>query len=81
MAAAERGIPERVSRARAALARTLASADGLVGVGIGARPGGEFEILVLVREPGCEAALRAPRTHLGCPVRVEISGPPRRQRG
>lgn len=73
--------PERARRARASLARMLADAPGLVGVGIGADEGGGPEILVLVREEGCEAARRAPAEHGGCRVRVEVSGPPRRLRG
>jgi hypothetical protein len=74
-------IPERVERARVSLARRLREADGLVGVGIATRAKGEIELLVLVRAAGCEAERRAPASYQGCPVRVEISGQPRKQLG
>jgi hypothetical protein len=74
-------IPERVERARLSLARRLEEADGLVGVGVAARAKGELELLVLVRAAGCEAERQAPASHQGCPVRVEVSGRPRKQPG
>ncbi len=72
-------VPPRAERARAAVARRLEGAQGLVGVGIGSDAGGRKEILVLVTERGCEAERLAPREEGGCCVRVEVSGPPRRQ--
>jgi hypothetical protein len=74
-------IPTHVERARVSLSRRLEEADGLVGVGIAARAKGELELLVLVRAAGCEAERRAPASYQGCPVRVEISGRPRKQPG
>jgi hypothetical protein len=72
-------IPARVERARVSLARRLEEADGLVGVGIAAGAKGDLELLVLVRAAGCEAEQQAPPSHQGCPVRVEVSGRPRKQ--
>jgi hypothetical protein len=61
------------------VARLLADAEGLVGVGIGAEAGGQEEILVLVQSTDCDAARLAPPRCEGCRVRVEVSGKPRRQ--
>jgi hypothetical protein len=79
MMASERKIPRSVSQARESLARRLEGAGGLVGVGVGAGDGGGFELLVLVLDVGCEAARRAPASHQGCMVRLEVTPPPRRQ--
>ena len=77
--AAPGSIPDRVERARVSLARRLEETDGLVGVGIAAGAGGELELLVLVRAAGCKAEQQAPASHQGCPVRVQVSGQPRKQ--
>lgn len=79
MMASARKIPRSISQARQSLARRLEGSGGLVGVGVGAGPGGGFELLVLVLDAGCQAARRAPASHQGCMVRVEVSGKPRKQ--
>jgi hypothetical protein len=74
-------VPRRLERARSNLAALMEGKDGFVGVGIGRDAAGRWILHVLVSSAGCGAWAACPDVHEGCPVTVQISGAPKRQKG
>jgi hypothetical protein len=73
-----KGAVEQVQAAKASLLRALRGEPGLVGVGIASPQPGAFEIVVFVAEEHSAVIVKVPKTWRGYPVRLEVSGVPRR---
>lgn len=64
--------------AKSELVKLLRSEEGFVGVGIASPEPGRFELIVFVAEERSAVVAKVPKTWLGYPVRILVSGVPRR---
>ena len=71
-------LPDKVQRAKEALVRVLSAEKGFVGAGITKRGSGRYEIVVMVVESASPVRAKVPHTWQGVPVRLQVSGVPRK---
>jgi hypothetical protein len=71
-------LPEKVQRAKETLVRALSAEEGFVGAGVAKRGSGRYEIVVMVVEPASPVRAKVPQTWQGVPVRMQVSGVPRK---
>lgn len=71
-------LSSRITKAKDQPAKHLSLASSLVGVGIGAKPSGEYEIVVFVADEANPVLAKAPHSWQGFPVRTEVTGIPKK---
>jgi hypothetical protein len=71
-------LPDKVQRAKETLVRALAAEKGFVGAGVAKRGSGRYEIVVMVVELASPVRSKVPHIWQGVPVRMQVSGVPRK---
>lgn len=71
-------LPTKVQRAKEALVKLLAAEPGFIGAGISKDSSGRYEIVVMVIEPASPVRTKIPLRWQGVPVRMQVSGAPRK---